>query len=323
MAQSSVTIYDYHPQLASFQDQVIRGLQSNPKEIPCKFFYDSRGLALFHQICQLPEYYPTRTEISILQQYGPEIGQLLGPNCALIEYGSGSSQKIRLLLSCLTNPVAYMPIDISREDLFADAQEMSQDYPNLDIIAICADYTKSLTLPKLDNSTIAKRVVFFPGSTIGNLNYDEALELLSITVAMLQPGDGLLIGTDLKKDPQILHAAYNDAQGVTAQFNLNLLARINRELGGNFELANFVHSAIYNEEVGGIEMYLISQIDQTVRIGDTEITFAAQEAIQTENSHKYSIAEFQALAQAAGFQPVQVWTDPAQLFSVHYLSIPG
>lgn len=313
-------LHDLHPKLENFRDEVLLGLAKSPKSLPCKFFYDSKGSQLFNQICDLEEYYPTRTELAILQTYRQDICALVGKNSLIIEYGSGGSQKVRLLLNILDSPLAYLPIDISKDYLFADAQELSRDFPNLEIIALCADYTKSLILPPI-HLNFAKKVVFFPGSTIGNLDYDEAKQLLVNTTNILNFNDALLIGVDLKKDPSILNNAYNDKKGVTAQFNLNLLTRINNSLQANFNLANFAHYAFYNQQKGRIEMHIISLVDQSIFIDDLEFRLQKNELIHTENSYKYDIQEFQLLAKEAGFTPTKVWTDPANLFSVHYLSL--
>ena len=315
-----LVLHDFHPKLESFRDEVISGLSKIPKQIPSKFFYDPQGSVLFSQICELEEYYPTRTELSIFQKYKQEIRELVGKNALVIEYGSGGSQKIRLLLNMLDNPLAYMPRDISKEYLFADTNKLAKDYPQLEIIAVCADYTKALTLPEV-MVKFAKKVVFFPGSTIGNLDQEDAKKLLINTAHILKPGDGLLIGVDLKKDPKILTAAYNDEKAITAAFNLNLLVRINYDLKANFDLANFAHKAFYNDSKGRIEMHLISLKNQTVNIDNIEINIKENEAIHTENSYKYEIKEFQDLAQIAGFTPTKVWVDPSNLFSVHYLTI--
>lgn len=316
----ALVLHDFHPKLENFRDEVILGLGKTPKQLPCKFFYDSQGSELFSQICELEEYYPTRTELSIFQRYKDEIRNLIGEKALVIEYGSGGSQKIRMLLNMLDNPLAYMPIDISKDYLFADANKLAKDYPELEIIAVCADYTKSLTLPEV-LVKFTKKVVFFPGSTIGNLDHEDAKNLLINTAHILKTGDGLLIGVDLKKDSKILNAAYNDEKGITAAFNLNLLTRINHNLNANFDLANFTHQAFYNELKGRIEMHIVSLKDQIININGIEIKINKNEAIHTENSYKYEIKEFQNLAQIAGFIATKVWTDPSNLFSVHYLTV--
>lgn len=315
----ALVLHDFHPKLDSFRDEVISSLSRTPKQLPCKFFYDTLGLQLFNQICELEEYYITRTELAIFEKYKQEIQQLVGKNALIIEYGGGSNNKIRLLFNILDSPVAYMPIDISKDYLFADATLLSKDYSQLTIIAVCADYTKALELPEL-NIEFKKKVLFFPGSTIGNLDYNEAQKLLANTASLFQSNDGILIGVDLKKDPKILNAAYNDSKGLTAAFNLNLLTRINHDLAANFDLTAFAHHAFYNELEGRIEMHLISLKDQVINIDGSEIKLRKDEIIHTENSYKYEIAEFHKLAQKAGFIPTKVWTDESNLFSVHYLT---
>jgi L-histidine Nalpha-methyltransferase len=316
-----LSLYDYHPHIASFRDEVIAGLSKPNKDLACKFFYDEQGAALFDAICALPEYYPTRTEISIMQENAASIRALIGPDARIIEFGGGNSRKIRLLLDFLEKPCAYIPIDISRDYLFRGAGILAADYPNLEIAAVCADYLQPLNLPQLQAPTTGRAVVFFPGSTIGNLHHQDAAGFLANAHQVLGPCGGLLIGVDLKKDPAILHAAYNDRQGITADFNLNLLRRINRELGGNFSIKDFRHEAIYNIAAGRIEMYLISNRSQQVVIDGQIFEFANDERIHTENSYKYTVAEFQQLARDVGFVPQQVWQDGQQLFSIHYLEV--
>ncbi len=314
-----LNFYDFQPKLANFHDEVIRGLSQPQKGIAPKFFYDKRGSELFDRICEVEEYYPTRTEVSLLQQYSSDIAQLVGENALLIEYGSGNSSKVRILLDAFTKPAAYMPIDISKEHMIQATEDLAQSYPNLDIVAVCADYTQDFSLPA---TQARKRFIFFPGSTIGNLEPASAVNLLQKACQKLTSGDAMLVGADLKKDPKRLEAAYNDSEGVTAAFNLNLLERINRELQGNFDLNSFKHYAFYNPEFGRIEMHLKSLKDQKVQIGDREFSFAEGETIHTESSYKYSQEEFQELAQKAGFLPTQVWMDSEQLFSLYYLSVP-
>lgn len=314
-----LNFYDFQPKLANFYDEVIRGFSQPQKGIAPKFFYDKRGSELFDRICEVEEYYPTRTEVSLLQQYSSDIAQLVGENALLIEYGSGNSSKVRILLDAFAKPAAYMPIDISKEHMIQATEDLAQSYPNLHIVAVCADYTQDFSLPA---TQARKRFIFFPGSTIGNLEPTSAVNLLQKACQKLTSGDAMLVGADLKKDPKRLEAAYNDSEGVTAAFNLNLLERINRELQGNFDLNSFKHYAFYNPELGRIEMHLKSLKDQKVQIGDREFSFAEGETIHTESSYKYSQEEFQELAQKAGFTPTQVWMDSEQLFSLYYLSIP-
>lgn len=314
--------HDFAPEPEDFLSALVAGLTAPRKSLPCKFFYDKRGSALFDRICELPEYYVTRTENALLERISGEIAGLAGPGVHLIEFGSGSSRKVRTLLDSLERPAAYTAIDISREHLLESTRELARDYPAVAVSAVCADYTRPLALPGLEARPGVRPVAFFPGSSIGNFSHDEARDFLANVAAMLRPtGGDLLVGVDLKKDVAVLEAAYNDRAGVTAAFDLNLLARANAELGADFDLAAFRHQAIYNEEEGRIEMYLFSTRDQQVRVQGHVFRFAAGEAVHTENSHKYAVDEFQALARAAGFAPAACWTDPGRLFSIHYLRL--
>jgi dimethylhistidine N-methyltransferase len=301
-----------------FQTAVLAGLSRAPKELPCKFFYDERGSKLFDDICALEEYYPTRTELGVLEANAERIAALIGENCQLVEFGSGSSVKIRILLDALKSVAAYTPVDISREHLIRSSQDLARDFPDIEVIAVCADYTRPFTVPRPRGTPDARRVVFFPGSTIGNFTPDAALDFLAGTAKVSGPGGGLLIGVDLKKDPKILEAAYNDREGVTAAFDLNLLLRINRELGADFDLSSWRHRAHYATATGRVEMHLVSQRRQTVHLDGSSFAFDAGETIHTENSYKYGLDEFRALASRAGFTPVEAWTDPNSLFSVHF-----
>ena len=309
---------DLEPELEDFETAVLEGLSNAPKSLPCKFFYDREGSRLFEQICDLPEYYPTRTEIALLEARADEMAALMGPHCHVIEFGSGSSIKIRALINALEAPAACTSVDISRDHLIASSEDLAREYPDVEITALCADYTQPFDVSPPASHPNARKVGFFPGSTIGNFAPDEAAEFMATAAKILSGGD-FVVGIDLKKDTARLNAAYNDSRGVTAAFNLNLLTRINRELGGNFQLRNFAHQAFYNEAPGRIEMHLRSLRAQTVMIGHSSFEFAADETIHTENSYKYGIAEFQALATQAGFDALHKWTDPEELFSVHYL----
>jgi L-histidine N-alpha-methyltransferase len=302
----------------SFRADVLDGLSRPQKAIPSRYFYDERGSALFEQICALEEYYPTRTEIAILEGYCDEIGQLLPAQTAVIEMGSGSSRKVKPLLDALKTPAAYVPVDISREHLIASAQALARQYPQLTVIPVWGDFARTFAIPAL---SAAPRVIFFPGSTIGNFTPGDAVALLAGWSCHIGLGGHLIIGVDLKKDPQTLQAAYDDAAGVTAAFNLNLLARANRELGATFELETFAHRAVYDAEKGRVEMHLVSGCEQRVQVEDRVFAFAAGESIHTENSYKYTVAEFQDLARAAGYHPLAVFTDNATLFSVHVLQV--
>jgi dimethylhistidine N-methyltransferase len=320
-AHAGYSFHDFNPESDRFHDDVIAGLSRPQKSLPPKYFYDARGCALFEAICELPEYYLTRAELALMRAHVPDMARRLGPRCVLIEYGSGNGRKTRMLIEAL-RPVAYLPIDIARAQLNATAAEIAREFPRLRVVAVCADYSRPLALPGLDGLRARRRVIYFPGSTIGNLTPPEAADFLAGARALLGAGGGLLIGVDLKKDPARLHAAYNDALGVTADFNLNLLARINRELGADFDFAAFRHRAFYDEAGGRIEMHLESVRAQTVTIGGRAIAFRAGETIHTENSCKYSVREFQELAAGAGLAPVECWLDPERLFGVHYLVVP-
>jgi len=312
----SIHFYDYHPPVADIKAEVLGGLSKRPKQIPPKYFYDQRGSQLFDAITELPEYYPTRTELNILEANGGQIAEFLGDDCLLLELGSGSSRKIRVLLDAL-RPAAYIPLDISRDHLLNSAKALAKDYPHLDVHAACTDYSADFALPDLPRHL--PRAAFFPGSSIGNFEPADACALMRRVGVHLGHDGRLLIGVDLKKDNAILHAAYNDTQQLTAAFNLNLLQRINRELDGDFDLERFEHQAFFNERAGRVEMHLLSKTPQQVMVAGSPITFAAGESLHTENSYKYDIAEFQALAASSGFVAERVWTDDRQLFSVHCL----
>ncbi len=312
--------YDYHPAVADIRDEVLAGLARDPKQVAPKYFYDQRGSELFDAITELPEYYPTRTEVDILESNGAQIAEFLGNDCMLVELGSGSSRKIRVLLDAL-QPAAYVPLDISRSHLLDAATLLARDYPQLEVHAACTDYSSDFELPDLPEHL--PRAAFFPGSSIGNFEPEEAAALLKRVGRHLGEGGKLLIGVDLKKDTARLNAAYNDARQLTAAFNLNLLERINRELEADFRLDHFEHLAFFNEQMGRIEMHLRSTRDQQVNVAGQPIRFAAGESMHTESSYKYSVEEFQALAAGSGFEIEQVWTDDDQLFSVHCLRYSG
>jgi dimethylhistidine N-methyltransferase len=303
----------------AFLDDVLAGLGGRPKSLPCKYFYDERGSELFAQICELAAYYPTRTELRIMQCHAGEMAALIGPRARLVELGSGNSSKTRVLLDRLARPEAYVPVDISAEYLTRSASALARDYPHVPILPVSADYSRPFDLPRLARA--ARTVVYFPGSTIGNLVPTEARRFLQVVARVAGPGGGLLIGVDLKKDPRILHAAYNDPEGVTAAFNLNLLVRINRELGGDFDLGRFRHDAFYDQRHGRIEMQLVSTARQIVRVARTSHAFDEGEAITTEYSYKYGLGEFERLASRAGFALRRAWTDEEELFSVQYYAV--
>jgi dimethylhistidine N-methyltransferase len=307
------------PATSDLLSDVIADLFSNPRTLPCKYFYDERGAALFRKICELPEYYITRTEIDILDRHRAEIASQLGPNIELIGLGTGAGTKTRILIEALERPAAYIPVDISEKQLRKSTALFGKILPDLEILPVCADYLQPVVLPSPRHKP-ARNVVYFPGSTIGNFEPNEALEFLRRIANVSGRGGGLLIGVDLQKDQSVIEAAYNDNAGVTAQFNLNLLARLNREIGADFDLGQWRHRAIYNSEAGRIEMYLISTTDQTVHIGDREFHFRGGEKILTEHSYKHTPEGFIALARQAGFDFVKLWTDEARLFGVFYFS---
>ncbi|HYF18212.1 MAG TPA: L-histidine N(alpha)-methyltransferase [Ramlibacter sp.] len=302
----------------SFLLDLQRALAAPPHAISPKYFYDAEGSRLFDRICDLPEYYPTRTERGILTRHSREMAEAVGRGADLVEFGAGSCAKVRLLLEDL-RPRRFLPIDISGDHLQAAAAELERDHPGLQVLPVVGDYSAEVELPPPLPG--ARRVGFFPGSTIGNFGPAEALQFLRRAARLLR-GGGLLLGADLIKDPDVLHAAYNDAQGVTAAFNLNLLARANRELGTRFELDRFWHSAFYNAAQQRIEMHLVSRERQTVQVGGVACEWLEGQALHTENSYKFSIEGLRSLASQAGFRPGPVWTDPQHLFSVHWLEAP-
>jgi len=317
---SEIVLNDFAPTPSDFQSEFVAGLKRHPKTLPCKFFYDERGSLLFDEICELEEYYLTRTETKILHDNIAEISALCGSDCVLVELGSGRSSKTRLLLDHLETPVAYVPIDISRPHLLRAAEAINGDYFPLQILPVCADYNQPLRLP-VPARTPKRKVIFFPGSTIGNFEPWQAAGFLGRLATWCQPGDGLLIGVDLEKSRDILHAAYNDTRGVTAAFNLNLLQRANREIGADFILEQFRHRAIYDETNGRIEMHLVSQCPQRVVLAGEEILFGKEEFVTTEYSYKYHEESFRALASRVGWQAQRTWRDEGRLFSVHYFRL--
>jgi dimethylhistidine N-methyltransferase len=310
--------YDFKPGLSSFLAEVLIGLRKPQKELPSKYFYDERGSQLFERICELEEYYITRTEASIMQAHIKEIAELVGPRVLLIEHGCGNCEKVRFLMDHLHDPVAFIPIDISQEQLLQVARELDSVYPRLQVLPVCADYTSSFELP-VPKQASKRTVVYFPGSTISNFDPIPAKHFLE-HIARLCGSDGaLLIGVDLKKDPAVLHNAYNDRERLTAAFNLNLLQRINRELDCDFQVDGFEHYAFYNSRESRVEMHLVSQRSQAVHLDGKTISFAKGESIWTENSYKYNLDEFEQMAAAAGFRVERVWLDEREWFSVQYL----
>jgi len=303
-----------------FVQAVLAGLQGVPKSIPSRFFYDAKGSDLFEQITELEEYYPTNAEIALLRDHAADIAALAGPHVSLVEFGSGSSRKTDRLIEALPALASYVPIDISDAALAGAVSRLRGRFPWLRVMPLHGDFNARLELPKPVRPQ--KKLGFFPGSTIGNFTRDEARDFLKSCRGLLGASAAFVIGVDLKKDLDLLLPAYNDRLGVTAAFNLNLLARVNRELGGTFDPSRFAHDAIYNEADGRIEMHLRSLAAQEVQVLDEVFAFAEDETIHTENSHKYTVAEFQALARSAGWEPREVWTGKAGLFSLHYLT-PG
>jgi L-histidine Nalpha-methyltransferase len=304
----------------NFRDEVLDRLSKSPRQLPYKFFYDQRGAQLFQEICDLPEYYITRTEIEILRLHGADMAKALGPQVELIGLGTGAGTKTRILLEELHNPAVYVPIDISKEQLEKSSARFREMFPTLQVLPVCVDYLEPFELP-LPRRLSSQSVIYFPGSTIGNFEPETASEFLARLVDLAGDGGGLLIGVDLQKDRDVLERAYNDAAGVTAQFNKNLLVRINRELEADFDLNRWQHHAIYSPSEGRIEIYLISDNEQTVHIGAREFQFRAGEEILTEYSYKHTIAGFIELARQAGFHFEQVWTDDARWFGVFYFTV--
>lgn len=309
-----VHFHDLMPPKVDMYREVVNGLLSQPPMIPPKFFYDRRGSALFEAITETPEYYITRTELALLERYGDEMAALLGRACLLVELGSGSSRKIRLLLNAL-QPAAYVPVDISRDFLLESARRLAIDYPAIEVHATCADFSHRLELPAKN----LHRAVFFPGSSIGNFEPHQATALLSYMAHLLGRDGHLLIGVDLQKDHELLNRAYNDSEGITAAFNLNLLLHINRKLGSDFDINGYAHHAFYNASAGRVEMHLRSRMEQQVRLGRHRFDFRQGDAIHTENSYKYTLDGFRQMAARAGLKTVKVWTDRDRLFSLHCL----
>ncbi|HJR68610.1 MAG TPA: L-histidine N(alpha)-methyltransferase [Gammaproteobacteria bacterium] len=310
------------PELVEYRDEILKGLTAPQKRLSPKYLYDRRGSELFDRICSLPEYYPTRTELKLMESHLDEVAGLVGERAAVIEFGAGSNVKVRLLLDHLREPAAYVPVDISPEFLLEQVESLRPDYPDVHMQPVFADFTRPFELPEHPVEPL-RNLVFFPGSTIGNFTRPRALEVLEVMAAEAKPGGALLIGVDLRKDPAILYAAYNDAEGVTAEFNLNLLARLNRELDAEFDLERFAHHAHYDEHEHRIEMRLISACRQRIKVAGVPIEFMSGEYIITEYSHKYSPGEFHALAERAGFAPCRTWIDDDRLFSLQFMTVPN
>jgi dimethylhistidine N-methyltransferase len=303
-----------------FLRDVIDGLKRPQKQIPCKYFYDDIGSVLFDEICRLDEYYLTRTELAILRFHAPEMAELIGEDCELIEFGSGSGLKTRLLLEQLRSPRAYLPVDIAREHLERSVRDLSRRFPGLRLMPVHADFTAQLRLPDTGDPK-ARRVVYFPGSTVGNFSPEAAVGLLRKIAYLVGAGGGLLIGFDLDKDESIVWPAYNDRRGITAEFNLNLLARINRELAADFDLSAFTHRAQYVRPKERVEIHLVSEKTQVVHVGGRTFAFGAGESIHTEDSYKYSPDTFSRLTSQAGFSLVRQWLDPRKYFAVQYMTV--
>ena len=297
--------------------EIVKGLSQEQKTISPKYFYDERGSQLFDKITELPEYYLTDAELEIMQSNIHEMAALIGKTASLIEFGSGSSLKTRILLENLDDLAAYVPVDISEEHLYASAQQLRTEFPKIDIRPVVADFTRSFALPSPTIMPI-KNVIYFPGSTIGNFEHETAMELLRVMYEEAGENGALLIGVDLQKDADIIDSAYNDSEGVTAEFNLNMLRHLNNSYDANFDLDAFEHSANYDEDEGRVVIELVSQAEQTVEVGDTEFSLADGETILTEYSHKYTLAGFAQMASEAGFRVEKVWTDASELFSVQY-----
>ncbi len=321
LARSALRYSARHEAAASdsFADHVIAGLSDHPKWLSAKYFYDATGSDLFEQITELPEYYPTRTEVKILHDHAGEMSGFIPLSAALVEFGTGSTRKARILIDAAPQLAAYVPVDISAEFLNREAAAVRRDFPWLAVLPVAADFTRDFDLPAQIRSR--PRVGFFPGSTIGNFEPQDAAEFLRQAGRILGAGATLIIGVDRIKDIAVLNAAYDDAAGVTAKFNLNVLTRMNRELGGNFDLASFRHRAFYSVENHRIEMHLESLKDQSVTVAGRTFEFRERETIHTENSYKYTVESFRALAEFAGWRPAAAWTDENDFFAVHALKL--
>ncbi len=316
----SISVANYEPSKQEFYADVTSGLAGDEKSLPCKYFYDERGSQLFDQICELDEYYLTRTELGVMDRHAPEMAAQIGLGVMLVEYGSGSSVKTRILLDHLQDPVAYVPVDISLDHLQHTARKLSVAYPHVEMLPVCADFTAEFELP-VSRRRPTHSAVYFPGSTIGNFEPQDATRLLRRIAPLCGTGGGLLIGIDLQKDDSIVEAAYNDQSGVTAEFNRNLLHRINGELDADFAVDQFRHEAVYNQRLGRVEISLVSETDQSVEIGENVFSFSDGESILTEYSHKFTISQFAQVASRAGLSLRRYWTDPDDLFAVLHLAV--
>jgi len=309
---------DRRPPASELLEIVLRGLRAQPKRLPSWLFYDERGSALFEQICEQPEYYLTRREIALLDEHAADIADTLGADVRLVEYGSGHAHKTQQLLGHMTTPVAWLPVDISPEPLRLSVQSMAQRFPQLPIQPLCADFSRPLRLP-IPPRAPRRTVIYFPGSTIGNFEHREAIALLRKMRGEMGEAGGILIGVDLKKDSAVIEAAYNDRAGITAEFTLNMLARLNRELNCDFDLSAFQHRARYNTMAGRIETHIVSAQEQRVRVGSQQVRFREGEAMHVEYSCKYSQSDFAMLAARAGLEVQHAWVDSQHMFSVQYL----
>jgi len=327
VALGAVTLWDLHPPPERLREDVVRGLSARPRKLPPKYFYDERGALLFEKITRLEAYYPTRTELGILERRVGEMAHAIGPGARVVEFGSGSGLKTRILLRHLEDPVVYLPVDISRAQLVRFALSVADEFPELEVFPVCADYTAEWVLPPREKPA-RRNVAFFPGSTIGNFERHEASAFLARVARLCGPGGALLIGVDLHKDTAVLERAYDDPEGVTARFNLNLLARINRECGTDFDLEGFRHHAFYDETRRRIEMRLVAERDLEVELpcdgsGSLRFRFAAGDFITTEYSHKYTPEDFGGLAAAAGWSVERMWSDERGWFGVWLLEVEG
>jgi L-histidine N-alpha-methyltransferase len=314
-----VAVNILHVESESSEDEkdILSGLSEPQKQISPKYLYDQTGSELFELICEQPEYYPTRTELGIMESHIKEIAGLVGDKASIIEFGSGASIKTRLLLDHLSEPAAYVPVDISPEPLADAAERIADEFPDVEVLPVCADFTQPFELP-VARVMPERNLVFFPGSTIGNFSKAEALGLLHVMREEAKEGGALLIGVDLLKPKEILEPAYNDAAGITADFNLNMLKRLNREYRANFDVRNFRHEAVFDEDNSGIEMRLVSLEDQQIRVAGKTFELKRNEHIVTEHSYKYSVEQFESMGKAAGFELQSVWTDSQNLFSVQF-----
>ncbi len=310
--------YDHHPETGDYIKDVVEGLIGRQKKLPCHLLYDEIGSALFEKICETEEYYVTRTETELLKKYAPDIARFIGPDAAIFEFGSGNTRKVRVLLDQLKGRCAYLALDISKDQLFKNAGELALDYPHLKVVAVCADFQREEGLP-LEIERHSNKVFFFPGSTIGNLAPEEASQLLRKISRMVGSQGAALVGVDLKKDPELLDLAYNDEAGFTSKFEMHALERLNDEFGANFDLKNFHYWGSYNPSKGKVEMFLVSREAQTATLQGNTLRFRKGERIHIEDSHKYSIEEFQQLARSSGFKTAVTWIDRKNWFSIHLL----